>query len=206
MSLNINLFLITSLFFSTMNATNKNIMRDTTTFANGCFWCTDAVFTELKGVISVTSGFSGGTTENPNYKQVCTGTTGYAECLQIVYDPSIISFDELLEVFWETHDPTTLNRQGADVGTQYRSAIFYHNEEQKRKAEKYKEQLDKTGAFDKPIVTEITAFKKFYPAENYLQDYYANNENKNPYCTMVIRPKIEKFRKAFKDKLKKQYQ
>ncbi len=179
-------------------------MTETATFANGCFWCTEAIFTDLNGVISVTSGYSGGTTENPTYKQVCSGQTGHAECLQIVYDPSKISFDELLEVFWKTHDPTTLNRQGGDVGTQYRSAIFYHNDEQKQKAEKYKAELDKSGAFDKPIVTEITPFTKFYPAENYHQQYFENNENNNPYCSVVIRPKVEKFRKVFKDKLKKE--
>lgn len=177
-------------------------MTETATFANGCFWCTEAIFTDLKGVMSVTSGYTGGTTENPTYKQVCTGETGHAECLQIVYDPSKISFDELLEVFWKTHDPTTLNRQGGDVGTQYRSAIFYHNEEQKHKAQKYKAALDQSRAFDKPIVTEITAFTKFYPAENYHQHYFENNENNNPYCTMVIRPKVDKFRKVFKEKLK----
>jgi peptide-methionine (S)-S-oxide reductase len=172
------------------------------TFANGCFWCTEAIFEELDGVISATSGYSGGNTPNPNYKEVCSGETGHAECLQIIYDPNKISFDELLAVFWETHDPTTLNRQGADVGTQYRSAIFYHNEEQKEKAEKYKAELDKSGAFSKPIVTEITAFTKFYPAEDYHQQYFELNEGNNPYCSIVIRPKLDKFRKVFKDKLK----
>lgn len=175
---------------------------DTATFANGCFWCTEAIFEELKGVISATSGYTGGQTENPTYKDICTGETGHAECLQIIYDPGVISFDELLEVFWETHDPTTLNRQGADVGTQYRSGIFYHNPEQKEKAEKYKSALDKSGAFDRPIVTEITPFSKFYPAEAYHQEYFVNNENNNPYCKIVIRPKLDKFRKVFKDKLK----
>jgi peptide-methionine (S)-S-oxide reductase len=175
---------------------------DTATFANGCFWCTEAIFEELDGVISAESGYTGGQTPNPTYKEVCTGETGHAECLQIVYDPSKISFDELLKVFWETHDPTTLNRQGADEGTQYRSGIFYHNAEQKQKAEKYKGELDKSGAFDRPIVTEITAFTKFYPAEDYHQQYFENNENKNPYCKIVIRPKLDKFRKVFKDKLK----
>ena len=194
------------------NATNKNnsmtsentikVVTDTATFANGCFWCTEAIFEELKGVISATSGYTGGQTENPTYKEVCTGESGHAECLQIVYDPAIISFDELLEVFWETHDPTTLNRQGADVGTQYRSGIFYHNQEQKEKAEKYKAELDKSGAFPRPIVTEITPFTKFYVAENYHQQYFENNENNNPYCKVVIRPKLDKFRKVFKDKLK----
>lgn len=176
---------------------------DTATFANGCFWCTEAIFEELDGVISAESGYTGGHTANPSYKEVCTGETGHAEALQIVYDPSKISFDELLEVFWQTHDPTTLNRQGADVGTQYRSGIFYHNEEQKKKAEQYKADLDKSGAFDSPIVTEITPFDKFYPAENYHQQYFENNENTNPYCKIVIRPKLDKFRKVFKDKLKK---
>jgi peptide-methionine (S)-S-oxide reductase len=175
---------------------------DTATFANGCFWCTEAVFQELEGVVSAVSGYSGGKIENPTYKQVCTGETGHAESLQIVFDPSKISFDELLKVFWETHDPTTLNRQGADVGTQYRSAVFYHNEEQKQLAEKYKAALDKSGAFDKPIVTEITPAGKFYAAEDYHQQYFENNENSNPYCRIVIRPKLEKFRKVFKDKLK----
>ena len=172
------------------------------TFANGCFWCTEAVFEELDGVISATSGYSGGETENPTYKQVCTGTTGHAECLQIVYDPARISFDELLEVFWQTHDPTTLNRQGADVGTQYRSAIFYHNEEQREKAEKYKAALDSSGAFPNRIVTEITPFTKFYPAEDYHQQYFEQNANSNPYCRIVIQPKLDKFRKVFKEKLK----
>jgi len=172
------------------------------TFANGCFWCTEAIFEELDGVISAVSGYTGGETENPTYKQVCSGETGHAECLQITYDPSKISFDELLEVFWKTHDPTTLNRQGADVGTQYRSAIFYHNEEQREKAEKYKAELDKSGAFDNPIVTEIEPFTRFYPAEDYHQQYYEANGNTNPYCKIVIQPKVEKFRKVFKDKLK----
>lgn len=175
---------------------------ETATFANGCFWCTEAIFEELNGVISATSGYTGGQTENPDYKQVCTGTTGHAECIQVVYDPEKISFDELLAVFWETHDPTTLNRQGADAGTQYRSGIFYHNEEQKEKAEKYKAELNENGAFNNPIVTEITPFTKFYAAENYHQQYFENNNNANPYCSMVIQPKLDKFKKVFKDKLK----
>ena len=178
------------------------LITETATFANGCFWCTEAIFEELKGVKSATSGYAGGTSENPTYKEVCSGTTGHAECLQIIYDPAVISFDELLEVFWETHDPTTLNRQGADAGTQYRSAVFYHSGEQKQKAEKYKAELDKSGAFNKPIVTEITPAGEFYPAENYHQQYYENNENLNPYCKIVIRPKLDKFRKVFKDMLK----
>lgn len=186
-----------------MNNENPAVTgTDTATLANGCFWCTEAIFEELEGVISATSGYTGGTVANPTYKQVCTGETGHAECLQIVYDPKKISFDELLEVFWQTHDPTTLNRQGADVGTQYRSGVFYHNEEQKAKAEKYKAELDKSGAFDNPVVTEITPFTKFYPAEDYHQQYFELNENTNPYCKIVIRPKLDKFRKVFKEKLK----
>jgi peptide-methionine (S)-S-oxide reductase len=174
---------------------------DTATFATGCFWCTEAIFQELKGVLKAVSGYSGGTVANPSYEEVCTGTTGHAECLQIIYDPKVISYDELLEVFWESHDPTSLNRQGNDVGTQYRSAIFYHNPEQKQKAEHYKSELDKSGAYNKPIVTEITPFKTFYPAENYHQNYY-NLHGSQPYCTFVIRPKVEKFEKVFKNKLK----
>ena len=181
----------------------STVNNETATLANGCFWCTEAVFTELQGVISVVSGYTGGQTENPTYKQVCAGNTGHAECLQIVFDPSIISFTDLLEVFWQTHDPTTLNRQGGDVGTQYRSGIFYHSEEQKLTAEKFKAELDKSGAFAKPIVTEITPFIKFYPAEDYHQQYFENNENNNPYCRMVIRPKVDKFHKVFGDRLKK---
>lgn len=173
------------------------------TLANGCFWCTEAIFEQLDGVISAVSGYTGGQTPTPTYKEVCTGETGHAECLQITYDPSKISFDELLEVFWQTHDPTTLNRQGADMGTQYRSAIFFHTKEQKEKAEKYKAELDKSGAFENPIVTEITAFDKFYPAEDYHQQYFENNENNNSYCRIVVRPKLDKFKKVFKDKLKK---
>jgi peptide-methionine (S)-S-oxide reductase len=176
--------------------------KDTATFANGCFWCTEAVFQQLKGVISVTSGYSGGHVENPTYKEVCNGTTGHAECLQIVFDPTVISFDELLEVFWQTHDPTTLNRQGNDVGPQYRSAVFYQDQEQKEKAEKYKEELNKNGAFEKPIVTEISPLINFFKAEDYHQNYYNNNEMV-PYCYLVIRPKLEKFEKVFKNKLKK---
>ena len=172
------------------------------TFGSGCFWCTEAVFERLKGVYKVVSGYSGGTVENPTYEQVCTGKTGHAEVTQITYDPKVITYDELLEVFWKTHDPTTLNRQGNDVGTQYRSVIFYHNDEQKRLAEKYKEELNKSGIWDKPIVTEIVPFTNFYPAENYHQNYYDNNPNQG-YCSFVIAPKVEKFEKLFKDKLKK---
>jgi peptide-methionine (S)-S-oxide reductase len=188
-----------------MSETNipSGVQTDTATFATGCFWCTEAIFQRLKGVYKATSGYSGGHVANPSYEEVCTGTTGHAECLQIIYDPKVISFDELLEVFWESHDPTSLNRQGNDVGTQYRSAIFYHNEEQKEKAEHYKAELDKSKAYDKPIVTEITAYTKFYPAENYHQNYF-NTHGSQPYCSFVIRPKVEKFEKVFKNKLKKQ--
>lgn len=175
---------------------------DTATFGTGCFWCTEALFEQLNGVLKVTSGYSGGHVNNPSYKAVCEGTTGHAECVQVQYEPNKISYDELLEVFWQVHDPTTLNRQGADVGTQYRSVVFFHNAEQKQKAEHYKTELEKSGAFPKPIVTEIASFTKFYPAEDYHQEYYANNKNTNPYCAVVIRPKMEKFQKAFANKLK----
>jgi peptide-methionine (S)-S-oxide reductase len=171
------------------------------TFGSGCFWCTEAIFENLNGVTSVVSGYAGGQVENPTYEAVCTGTTGHAEVTQITYDPNLISFDELLEVFWKTHDPTTLNRQGNDVGPQYRSVIFYHNEEQRELAEKYKAELDKSGAWDNPIVTEITAYTNFYPAEKYHQNYYESNPNQG-YCAFVIAPKLEKFKKVFKDKLK----
>ena len=177
-------------------------ITDTATFATGCFWCTEAVFQELKGVLKATSGYSGGQKANPSYEEVCTGETGHAECLQVIYDPSVITYDELLEVFWEVHDPTTLNRQGNDVGTQYRSAIFYRNEEQRQKAEHYKEALNKNKAYERPIVTEITAFTKFYPAEDYHQHYFSLHGSQ-PYCSIVIRPKVEKFEKVFKNKLKK---
>jgi peptide-methionine (S)-S-oxide reductase len=181
--------------------TNTNTATDTATFGTGCFWCTEAIFQQLDGVIKSTSGYSGGHVDNPSYKEVCAGTTGHAEVIQVVYDPKKITYDELLEVFWQTHDPTTLNRQGNDVGPQYRSVIFYHNNEQKEKAEKYKGELDKSGAFDKPIVTEISPFTKFYAAENYHQDYY-NQNGSQPYCYFVIKPKVEKFQKVFKSKLK----
>lgn len=172
------------------------------TFGSGCFWCTEAVFQELDGVLSVESGYSGGKVENPTYEQVCTGRTGHAEVVQVRYDPSKVSYAELLEVFWKTHDPTTPNRQGPDVGTQYRSAIFYHNEEQKTLAERLKKELNESGAWNRPIVTQIVPFEKFYKAEGYHQDYYRNNPSKG-YCAVVIRPKMDKFRKVFKDKLKK---
>jgi methionine-S-sulfoxide reductase len=166
------------------------------TFASGCFWCTEAVFDQLKGVKSVESGYTGGHALNPTYEQVCSGTSGHAEAIQITYDPAEISFEDLLRVFWETHDPTTLNRQGHDVGTQYRSGIFYHDDEQRAVAEQYKRQLDASKSFGAPIVTEITKFETFYPAEKYHQEYFERNPNQG-YCAMVIRPKVEKFRKQF---------
>jgi len=174
---------------------------DTIVLGAGCFWCVEAVFVELKGVKSVMPGYTGGSMKDPDYKSICTGETGHAEVAEVVFDPAVISLDEVLEVFWQTHDPTTLNRQGADVGTQYRSAIFYRNADQKAKADHYKAELSKSGAFDRPITTEITALTKFYPAENYHRDYYANNPEQG-YCQMVIRPKVEKFRKVFANKLK----
>lgn len=172
------------------------------TFGSGCFWCTEAIFLDVKGVLKVESGYSGGTVKNPTYKQVCTGTTGHAEVIQLTYDPAVISFEELLEIFWHTHDPTTLNRQGNDVGPQYRSVIFYHDEEQRDLAEHYKKRLIEEKVYDNPVVTEITPFEEFYVAEDYHQNYYALNGNA-PYCTFVIQPKLEKFRKVFAEKLKK---
>lgn len=174
----------------------------TTTLGSGCFWCTEAVFQRLNGVVKVESGYSGGNVPNPTYEAVCSGKTGHAEVCQITYDPDKISFEELLEVFWKTHDPTTLNRQGADVGTQYRSVIFYHNDEQKTSAEKIKQELDSEKIWDNPIVTEISAYKKFYKAEDYHQDYY-NRNSYQPYCSFVITPKLEKFKKIFANKIKK---
>jgi len=174
---------------------------DTATFGAGCFWCVEAVFQRLDGVISIKSGYSGGTVKNPSYREVCTGNTGHAEVCQIVYDKRKVSFDELLEVFWKTHDPTTLNMQGNDHGTQYRSAIFYHNQEQKEKAESYKKELNAAHVYPNPIVTEIVPFTNYYAAEDYHQNYYNQNGNEG-YCKFVIQPKVEKFEKIFKDKMK----
>jgi len=174
---------------------------DTATLGAGCFWCVEAVFQELKGVQSVQSGYAGGFVKNPSYKEVCNGTTGHAEVAQIVYDADVLKFEEILEVFWKTHDPTTLNRQGNDTGTQYRSSIFYHNDEQKEKAEFYLKQIDESGAYPDPIVTTIEELTEFYVAEDYHQDYFKNNSSQ-PYCTFVIQPKLEKFRKAFSQNLK----
>lgn len=183
-----------------MNDQNK---YEVATFGAGCFWCTEAVFQRLKGVVKIESGYSGGSVPNPTYEAVCTGKTGHAECTQITFDPKIITYKELLEVFWKTHDPTTLNRQGHDSGTQYRSIIFYHNDGQKQLAEKYKKELETAKIWSDPIVTEISQFKKFYKAEDYHQDYYNQNGNQ-PYCSFVITPKIEKFKKVFADKLKEE--
>ena len=180
----------------------NGVKTDTATFGEGCFWCTEAFFQRLNGVYKVVSGYGGGYIENPTYEQVCDKTTGHVELARIIFDPSKISFDELLEVFWKTHDPTTIDQQGNDVGPQYRSVIYYNSEEQKQKALHYKEKLDKSGAWDKPIVTLIEPFKNFYPAENYHQNYYNDNQNQG-YCRFVIAPKLEKFEKVFKDKLKK---
>ncbi|MFW9870796.1 MAG: peptide-methionine (S)-S-oxide reductase MsrA, partial [Candidatus Thorarchaeota archaeon] len=170
---------------------------ETTTLGSGCFWCTEAVFQQLKGVESVVSGYSGGHVENPSYNQVTTGRTGHAEVCQIQFDPEQISYEEILEVFFNTHDPTTLNRQGNDVGTQYRSVIFYHSDEQREIAERIKNEQDESGNWKNPIVTEIVPYDKFYRAENYHQNYYRNNPNQG-YCRVVIAPKLKKFEKVFK--------
>ncbi|MET2985288.1 peptide-methionine (S)-S-oxide reductase MsrA [Aureibaculum conchae] len=184
--------------------TNKVTMegKELATFGNGCFWCTEAIFEQLEGVYKVESGYAGGEVKNPTYKEVSTGNTGHAEVIRLRFDPKVITYTELLEVFFSTHDPTTLNRQGADVGTQYRSAIFYHNEEQKKAAENMIAALEKENVFENPIVTEITAINNYSVAENYHQDYYNNNKNQG-YCRAVINPKLEKFKKQYKDKLKK---
>jgi len=171
------------------------------TLGGGCFWCTEAVYLELKGVVDVKPGYSGGHVKNPSYKEVCNETTGHAEVVQIKFDPEIVSFSEILEVFFKTHDPTPTNRQGNDVGTQYRSAIFYHSESQKQTAQKVIELLTKDKVYNKAIVTEVTAFNAFYPAEDYHINYFARNKNQ-PYCQYVVAPKVEKFRKVFKEKMK----
>jgi peptide-methionine (S)-S-oxide reductase len=176
--------------------------KEVATLGAGCFWCVEAVYDQLKGVISVESGYSGGHTVNPTYKEVCTGETGHAEVCHITFDPKIITFGDILTVFWSIHDPTTLNRQGADVGTQYRSVIYYHNEKQKEIAERQIELITNQKLYNDPIVTEITKFSLFFQAEDYHQEYFTNNPNQ-PYCRMVVGPKVEKFEKLFKDKLKK---
>jgi peptide-methionine (S)-S-oxide reductase len=181
------------------DAQQKKVQK--ATFGNGCFWCSEAVFQRLDGVISTRSGYEGGSIPNPSYADVCTGTTGHAEVIEITFDPAKITYGELLNVFWKTHDPTTLNRQGADVGTQYRSVIFYHNEQQKATAEKFKNELNKINAFGKPVVTAINKAQTFYVAEKYHQDYFNNNKDQ-PYCRLVILPKLDKLEKVFKGKLK----
>ncbi|CAL1517398.1 Peptide methionine sulfoxide reductase MsrA [Chitinophaga sp. MM2321] len=206
------MFLITlALFACAQNKKDKvpgdmevknNTNVEQATFGGGCFWCTEAQFQYLDGVLKVESGYAGGSVPNPTYEQVCEGNTGHAEVIRVTYDTTKISYEELLQAFWVSHDPTQLNRQGNDVGTQYRSVIFYNNEDQHQKAEFYKNKLQESGAYDKPIVTEIAPMTTFYEAEDYHQNYY-NQNGKQPYCTFVIKPKLEKFKKAFKDKLKK---
>jgi peptide-methionine (S)-S-oxide reductase len=171
------------------------------TLGSGCFWCTEAVFRQMKGVTNAVCGYSGGHARNPTYKQVCGGTTGHAEVVQVTIDPAVISYPELLEVFWRSHDPTTLNRQGNDLGTQYRSVVFYHSDRQRRAAERYKGMIDAAGVFDSSVVTEIVPFVEFYPAESDHQDFYARNPRQG-YCRAVIGPKLDKLRKVFQDRLK----
>jgi len=196
-----HLLIIVLVLFSlgTVNAQQKKAEK--ATFGMGCFWCSEAIFDRLAGVTSVKSGFEGGQISNPSYEDVCTGTTGHAEVIEVNYDPSKITYDELLEVFWKSHDPTTLNQQGADKGTQYRSVVFYHTAQQKLLAQQYKAELNKTNAYGKPVVTEITKAEPFYVAESYHQNYFVKNANQ-PYCRLVILPKMEKLEKVFKAKLK----
>ncbi len=210
------LSLVLGLFFGSCTAKEKPIVKEefkepvkikvkegmeVATFAGGCFWCTEAVFLEIKGVEKVVSGYIGGTTKNPTYKDICTGETGHAEAIQITFNPNEVAYEDLLEVFFATHDPTTLNRQGADVGTQYRSEIFYHSEVQKTKAENYIQLLEKEKLYDKKIVTKVSSATVFYNAEEYHQNYYNQNSSQG-YCQMVIAPKLEKLRKYYKSKLK----
>lgn len=176
--------------------TNPPKDREVTTLAGGCFWCLEAIFKEVKGIEKAVSGYSGGTTVNPSYGEVCSGATGHAESVQLTYDPKQISFKEILAIFFSVHDPTTLNRQGADVGTQYRSAIFYHNTEQKAEAEEAIKQLNASKSWGAPVVTQVAPYKDFYPAEDYHQEYYARNPDR-PYCSVVIAPKLDKFRKQY---------
>lgn len=210
------LSMVLSLIFSSCTAKEKLVVKEefkepvkvkvkqgmeVATFAGGCFWCTEAVFLEIKGVEKVVSGYIGGKTKNPTYKDICTGETGHAEAIQITFNPNEVAYEDLLEVFFGTHDPTTLNRQGADVGTQYRSEIFYHSEAQKVKAENYIQLLEKEKLYDKKIVTKVSSATVFYPAEDYHQNYYNQNSSQG-YCQMVIAPKLEKLRKYYKSKLK----
>ena len=183
------------------NIMNDGLEYEVATFGSGCFWCTEAVFERLDGVIRVVSGYAGGHVKNPSYKEVTSGQTGHAEVCQVFFDPKVITYEELLDVFWHTHDPTTLNRQGNDHGPQYRSVIFYHNAEQQKLAENSKKQMAISGIFNDPIVTEIREFTDFYEAEDYHQDYFKNNPNQ-PYCTFIVKPKVEKFSMKYQDKLK----
>lgn len=192
-------FIFTLLIYSNIGM-SKDLQK--ATLGGGCFWCTEAIYLELKGIVDVKPGYSGGHVKNPTYKEVCEGTTGHAEVVQVTFDPEVISFSEILEVFFMTHDPTTLNRQGNDVGPQYRSAIFYHNEEQKEVAERVIDLFEKEEVYSRPIVTEVTGFDKFYVAEDYHINYYARNKTQG-YCQFVVAPKLEKFKKIFKDQLKK---
>ncbi|QKG79813.1 peptide-methionine (S)-S-oxide reductase MsrA [Tenuifilum thalassicum] len=202
----LGLFLTIILVTTGCNAKNEmKVMEQKTevvTLGAGCFWCVEAIFSRVNGVIKVESGYSGGEVENPSYQEVCTGNTGHAEVVQVTFNPDIIPFSKILEIYFKTHDPTTLNRQGADIGTQYRSVIFYHTEEQKRIATEIKNQLDGASIWSSPIVTSIEPFKNFYKAENYHQNYYEDNRNQ-PYCRMVITPKLDKFEKIFSDYVKK---
>ena len=206
----IGIILLLAFFYTQVNGQNmikeeksmkKNSGLELATFGAGCFWCVEAIFQRVEGVEKVVSGYAGGHVKNPSYKEVCKGTTGHAEVCQLSFDPAVVSYKELLEVFWQTHDPTTLNRQGNDVGTQYRSAVFFHSEEQKELANQYKKKLDEADIYNDKIVTEIVPFKKMYVAEDYHQNYF-NQNGSQPYCSFVIQPKVEKFQKVFKDKLK----
>lgn len=196
----LTLIAILLLTIGSLQAQNNKLQK--ATFGMGCFWCSEAVFQRLEGVVSVRSGYEGGDVPSPSYEDVCTGTTGHAEVIELTYDPAKISYDDLLAVFWKSHDPTTLNRQGADVGTQYRSVVFYNTPEQKATAEQYKTELNKTNAYGKPVVTAITKAQPFYVAEAYHQDYFNKNADQ-PYCRLVILPKLDKLEKVFKAKLKK---
>jgi peptide-methionine (S)-S-oxide reductase len=203
-TISISIILLLGVVMTYAQASTKKTMKETeiATLGSGCFWCTEAFFLRVKGIESVVSGYSGGKVKNPTYREVCSGLTGHAEVIQVKFDPALITYSEVLEIFWNTHDPTTLNKQGADEGTQYRSVVFYHSEAQKQTAEDYKKQLEKSGVYKNPIVTEISPFTIFYPAEDYHQNYYALNPNQG-YCQYVIRPKIEKFNKQYAAKLKK---
>lgn len=199
----ISLSIFTILFITVCSTgmTHMKEKNELATFGGGCFWCVEAIFDRVNGVNTVESGYSGGHVQNPSYKQVTTGKTGHAEVIQIGFDPEKVSYTELLEIFFKTHDPTTLNRQGADVGSQYRSVVFYHNEDQKQQAELVISQLNQAGIWKDPIVTSVEPFEKFYSAENYHQEYFENNPNQG-YCRVVIQPKVEKFEKVFRDRLK----